>query len=558
MDRNTIIALVLSFLVLAVWNIWYSARYGEVMEVNRLQALEEAEKKPSVDGAVSLPEKEIKLFDAKESGDGRSVELRPIDPTAAPPAKRGKDGIGRSVSSLEGERLVMVDTGSTEITLSNVGGVIKSWKLTGYKNDEGETIELVTQKPILKPLSLEFASPEATEKINSSIFEIMGSRKITLTESRPTATVAFTHTLDTGFKLDKRITFHYQSYAVDIEIVLSHAGSSVAGSTFAVGWYGFGDNISSIYSYNGPVIMVDGERVAEKPDDDEKETYEGKIEWAGLSNKYYTAAFFPEEMNTKVTTRLATEGAYSTSLRIASAGNGKPIRLALYAGPKIVKDLKDQGRGFQRMINYGWLDIIAKPIYTVLIWIYGITGNFGWAIVIITILVKVIFFPLTQKSFRSMNKIRKIQPQMKILQDRYKNDKTKMNEELIALYKKHKVNPMSGCFPMLLQIPVFIALYKVLLDSIELKGADFIFWLHDLSAKDPYYITPVVMGASMFLQMKLSPQATDPMQKNLMLFMPVIFTVMFVNFPSGLVVYWLVNNLLSIAQQHYVNKEKEA
>jgi len=538
-------------MVMILWNVWYANRYADVLEANR-QAIEIA--KPE-ETAVADKKVEEPVTAPEPITSSPNMVLKPIDPTVDPNQTLANEM--EAIGEVEGEEKITVNTGSSVVTLTNVGGVIESWKLSGYPTEKGEPIELVSSKAKLKPLSLEFASADATTKINNSLYKILKSGDITLSASRPTASITFSHQLKTGFRIDKKLTFHHLSYHVDVEISLSHNNASVAGSTFAIGWYGLGDNIPSSYAYHGPVSFVDGKRKADKPDEDEKAVIEGNIEWGGLSNKYYTVAFFPQETKTAVTNRVVGEKLYSTSIRIISKGNGIPVKLGLYAGPKALSELKKESKTFKEVINYGWFDFISKPIYAMLIWFYGKTGNFGFAIIIVTVIIKVLFFPLTQKSFKSMAKMRTIQPQMKILQDRYKNNKAKMNEELIALYRKNNVNPMAGCLPMLLQIPVFISLYRVLLGSIELKGADFILWIHDLSIKDPYYITPVIMGLSMFLQQKLSPQAGDPMQRKLMMFMPVIFTVMFINFPSGLVVYWLVNNLLSIAQQYYINKEKE-
>jgi YidC/Oxa1 family membrane protein insertase len=189
----------------------------------------------------------------------------------------------------------------------------------------------------------------------------------------------------------------------------------------------------------------------------------------------------------------------------------------------------------------------------VLRFIYSYTHNYGVAIILITVLIKIIFFPLSQKSFRSMNEMKKVQPYIKIIQERYKDDKAMLNQEMMKVYKEHKVNPLGGCMPMLLQVPVFIALYNALLVSIELRGAPFMLWIQDLSEKDPYYVTPILMGASMFVQQKMTPTMGDPLQAKMMQFLPLIFTFMFLNFPVGLVIYWLVNNVLTIAQQYYMN-----
>jgi len=196
------------------------------------------------------------------------------------------------------------------------------------------------------------------------------------------------------------------------------------------------------------------------------------------------------------------------------------------------------------------------PMLIILKYLNEFVNNYGIAIIILTILIKIIFWPLGNKSYKSMKEMQKLQPKMLELRDKYKDDKQKLSQETMALYKAHKVNPMGGCLPMVIQIPVFFGLYKALLYAIELRHAPFIWWIQDLSAKDPYYITPIIMGATMFVQQKMSPPAGDPMQQKIMLFLPIIFTFLFLNFPSGLVIYWLFNNILSIGQQYYVNKQR--
>jgi YidC/Oxa1 family membrane protein insertase len=238
-------------------------------------------------------------------------------------------------------------------------------------------------------------------------------------------------------------------------------------------------------------------------------------------------------------------------------GQHERIATSYYLGPKEQQYLTLVGNNLIGALHYGWLNIIARPLVQVLKFFYSYVGNYGAAIILLTFVIKIIFWPLSHKSYKSMEKMKKIQPMMKQLKEKYKDDRQKMNQELMQLYKTYKVNPAGGCLPMLLQIPVFIGLYEALMGAVELRHASFIthfpftdiVWLADLSAKDPYYITPVIMGLSMFLQQKLSPTAGDPTQAKIMLIMPIFLTFIFLNFPSGLVVYFFTNNMLSIFQQ---------
>jgi YidC/Oxa1 family membrane protein insertase len=333
-------------------------------------------------------------------------------------------------------------------------------------------------------------------------------------------------------------------------------GPGVAGSTFGISWISIGGEEGKSYSYVGPVVLMDDKRLADNAKEKEPLVYEGNILWGGLTNKYYCNAFIPLAGGKQKLTAFKVGEKDALTLQLPS---GVTNNLAVYIGPKDHGELNKTGHEFIRMINYGWFDILANPLFSLLTWFNSFIGNFGFSIILLTVLVKLLFWPLSQASFKSVEKMKKVSPEMKMIQERYKNDRMKMNEELIALYKKYNINPMAGCLPIILQIPVFVALYKVLLESIDLKGADFIFWIHDLSMKDPYYVTPVLMGLSMLAQQKMSPASTDPLQRKLMMAMPLVFTVMFISFPSGLVIYWLVNNLLSILQQYLlIMQQKEA
>ena len=227
---------------------------------------------------------------------------------------------------------------------------------------------------------------------------------------------------------------------------------------------------------------------------------------------------------------------------------------SLYVGPKLQKELEQISEGLELTIDYGVLTFIAKPLFWLLDKINLMVGNWGWAIILLTILIKLAFYKLSETSYRSMAKMKQFSPKIQSIRERYGSDRQKMNQAMMDMYKQEKINPLGGCWPILIQIPVFIALYWVLLESVELRQAEFIFWLNDLSTKDPYYVLPLIMGASMYFQQKLNPAPPDPMQAKIMQMLPIIFTAFFAFFPSGLVLYWVVNNLLSIAQQWRITK----
>lgn len=288
----------------------------------------------------------------------------------------------------------------------------------------------------------------------------------------------------------------------------------------------------------------------------------GAVNWAGVESNYFLLAMVPLSDGFHFFGKLE-GGLYQVTLdRPLTLGPGKEsvINMSYYLGPKLESYLKGAPNHLDKALNYGWLDFLSKPLITVLNFFYNYVGNYGLAIIILTIVIKIIFWPLSHKSYKSMEQMKKIQPLMQKLKEKYKDDRQKMNQELMRLYKTYKVNPAGGCLPMLLQIPVFIALYEALMGAIELRHAPFIahvpftnlVWLADLSAKDPYYVTPLLMGLTTFLQQKLSPSAGDPTQAKIMMIMPVFLTFIFLNFPSGLVVYFITNNVLSIAQQWWI------
>ncbi|MEN8168502.1 MAG: membrane protein insertase YidC, partial [Pseudomonadota bacterium] len=229
----------------------------------------------------------------------------------------------------------------------------------------------------------------------------------------------------------------------------------------------------------------------------------------------------------------------------------------LYIGPKLQDKLETIAEGLELTVDYGWLTVLAKPIFWLLKTIHDFVGNWGWSIILLTIIIKAAFYKLSETSYKSMANMRKLTPRLQAMKDRYGDDKQRLNQAMMEMYKKEKVNPLGGCLPILVQIPVFIALYWVLLESVELRQAPFILWMDNLSAKDPYFILPLIMGVSMFVQQKLNPAPPDPMQAKIMMSLPFVFTIFFAFFPAGLVLYWVVNNLISIAQQWYITRKIE-
>jgi YidC/Oxa1 family membrane protein insertase len=327
---------------------------------------------------------------------------------------------------------------------------------------------------------------------------------------------------------------------------------------------------------------VDGHLVEQDPGDlgDSEDTdnrAKGQnIDFVALSIPYFIGSISPAQPYEESSTKPAIRGSVQDKTMLATLvtplsklenGQQKSWDFMVYYGPRDLSVLEPLGHGLAASVDFGWFDVIAKPMLMALNFFYGLIPNYGIAIIIVTILVKLLFWPLTRKSYKSMREMQKLQPHVKRLREKFKDDKQRMNQEIMQLYKTYKVNPAGGCLPMLVQIPVFIAFYKVLGNAIELRHAPFMLWINDLSAPDrlnigfhiPYTgglpVLTLLMGASMFIQQKMTPTAGDPTQAKIMLMMPIVFTFMFINFPAGLVLYWLVNNVLTIGQQYLINRK---
>jgi len=373
----------------------------------------------------------------------------------------------------------------------------------------------------------------------------------------------------------KNLSFRQDEYRINADITVTNTSGSTVSGNATVEWThpylartvkksgGFFSGQPSeadtpakfTYFINGKVEKTEFKDItADK-------TLEGEILWTSFEDKYFISAILPQkDLPHQVRVGRPSENALACQILFPvislKPGESKTYTCALYLGPKEISILSKQGSKLEKCIDFGWFDIVAKPLLIAMDFFYRFCGNYGIAIILITLIIKILFWPLTHKSFQSMKDMQKLQPEMAKLKEKYKDKKEDLNREVMALYKKYNVNPLGGCLPILLQIPVFIALYRVLQDSIELRHANFIsFWINDLSSLDPTYISPLLMGASMFYQQKMTPSSADPAQAKMMLMMPVIFTFMFLSFPSGLVLYWLVNNVLSIAQQLYINKQ---
>ena len=297
--------------------------------------------------------------------------------------------------------------------------------------------------------------------------------------------------------------------------------------------------------------------------DDKAHSYKVEGGWvAWLQHYFVTAWISPKDETNQVTARKDSQGNYivgftAAALNIPVASQAE-TSISLYAGPKIQGNLKTLAPGLELTVDYGFLWFIAQPIFWLLQHIHALLGNWGWSIIVLTMIIKLMFFPLSAASYKSMARMRAVAPKLAALKEQFGDDRQKMSQAMMELYKKEKINPLGGCLPILVQMPVFLSLYWVLLESVEMRQAPWMFWITDLSIKDPFFILPIIMGVTMFIQMQLNPTPPDPMQAKVMKMMPIIFTFFFLWFPAGLVLYWVVNNCLSIAQQWYITRQIEA
>jgi YidC/Oxa1 family membrane protein insertase len=413
--------------------------------------------------------------------------------------------------------------------------------------------------------------------LQRSAFRATGEND-TIDASQEAKTVDFSWTSPQGITMIKTYSFSPGSYEIGMEVkVRNLSGRAVEDNLTVSLRKSLKESEASRYTFSGPAAYVDGELLEiERKKIAEQGTHAGRISWVAMEDQYFANAIIPEQdQQANLNVTLGSDDVVQTTY-VDPAGPVAPntertYQYKLYYGPKSLGALRSVGSNLGKMLDFGFFDVLAKPLLYAMNAIYGFIPNYGIAIIIITLGVKLLFWPLSNKSYESMSQMKKLQPKMAEIREKYKNDKKMMNQELMNLYKVYKVNPLGGCLPMVLQIPVFFAFYKMLYQAIELRHAPFFLWINDLSAPDrlfnfaidvplmaPPYGIPVltlIMGASMFLQQKMSPPPGDPAQAKMMMFMPIFFTFIFINFPSGLVLYWLVNNILSIAQQHYITKK---
>ena len=462
---------------------------------------------------------------------------------------------------------IPLETDEYSAVFSTRGAALKSFQLKKYRTSidkNAKLIELVKNRADLPaPLTVSFGGSDFNIPDNA-LYEARGAADAAQNPNEG-GQLIFTLEYPGLLKVEKIYRFHRGKYNFDLEVRTTNLTSNAVNQVTSLNWHELIDQNAKPdeYGHDGPVSMVakNIEREDLKKMASSK-TMGPDVSWGGFETKYFIAAMIPQTPSL-TTLSLTKDAQNNVSVTLKSPktlippGQTGSNSYSLYLGPKDHSLLSASNAGLENAIDFGdWLKWLAMPLLISLKFIYNnFIHNYGIAIILLTLIIKIIFWPLGNKSYRSMKEMQKLQPKIAEMREKYKDDKARISQEMMALYKSHKVNPLGGCLPMVIQIPVFFGLYKTLLFAIELRHSPLIWWIQDLSAKDPYYITPIIMGATMFVQQKMTPPAGDPMQAKIMLFMPIIFTVMFLNFPSGLVIYWLFNNVISIGQQYYINKQ---
>jgi YidC/Oxa1 family membrane protein insertase len=540
----------LAFVAMLMWQQW-QLDYGPQPEISSQV------KDPSLPEQAAdedLPN----IVDLPDQADGLSVDTNSTLETR--------------VASVPG-RLINVETDVVIALIDSKGGVIRSLKLKKYpvSLDQPELgLELIHNDPeSIHVLPSGLRNRSNTAPTHHSVYQAAKSKYV-LQDSEDRLIVPFLWEQD-GIRVIKTYEFRRGDYLIDVKHrVENNTSQDWQGSQYRQIQRTRPLSKSRILiTYTGAVYYNE-EVKYEKVDFDDMEDSQLKLNfqggWIAMLQHYFLSAWIPPQDGTNLAYSIANTSrqpaTYTIGLRSAnklvSPGNSTEFTSQLFVGPKLVKRLEEIAPGLELTVDYGVLTFLSKPLYWLLSLYHSYVGNWGLAIILLTLTIKAVFYKLSETSYRSMAKMRKVGPRLKTLKERYGSDKKRMNQAMMELYKTEKINPMGGCLPILVQIPVFIALYWALLETVDLRQAPFIFWIKDLSVQDPFYVLPVIMGISMLIQQKLNPTPPDPIQAKVMMALPFVFTFFFAFFPSGLVLYWVINNILSIAQQWVITKRIDA
>ena len=509
---------------------------------------------PSAVPAAAKPDSAAIPTPTQVNKEAAKAAATPVAATAA---------VGEKITLKNGEIELEIDTQGSRITRA----VLLNQFSDAY---EGKRVILFDQNPARRYEAhsglIGQSAAQASYPNHTSVFKRVPVRE-GLDPNRHVALMAESG----GMKLTKTYSLDEKGFAVKVSHTVQNTGADTATPMIYLQLMRNGDRPpgeSQFYqTFIGPAVFTQEGKFQKIDFGDIEKNKASHVKsasdgWFGIVQHYFVSAWIPQnEAAREFYTRRVENNLYSVGLIQAlpalAPGAQQTHEAVLFSGPQLQDVLEKLAPGLDLVVDYGWLTFLAKPIYWLLDQLYGVVANWGWAIVLLTIIIKLIFYPLSAASYKSMAKMKAVTPRLMKLRELYANDKAKLNQAMMELYKTEKINPLGGCLPILIQIPVFIALYWVLLASVEMRNAPWLGWVTDLSVPDPYYILPVIMAITMFIQTKLNPPPPDPIQAKVMMFMPIIFSIFFFFFPAGLVLYWLVNNILSIAQQYYVMKQIE-
>jgi len=555
-QARLLIAFILSFLVWVLWNYYFLDK-------------PDIEKKVEKQEIISVDKK-----DYEKSKNEPEQHIEPVEKKTA--GIKEKTPAGSEINNRT-PQIISVNNPFYSIKISDKGTAFKSFVL----NDYNETIkkdsdykEIVSEENSVGTIKTEFGG------VNAGIGDIFYNTEFKGNNvdvfDRPEKLV-YSCLSSTGLIVEKTYTFFPDSYLISLDVVIKNETDNTIKDDFIVSLVKHFEGEGSRIGFEGSSALIQGKLETEKITDiDELKTYNGKIQWVAIQDRYFISSIIPENivdatMKTFPVNDKLIENQYIQSVMGLVPGESQRFTYKIYIGPASVQTLETLNCDLDKAINFGWFDLLAKPCLWLMNFLYGFIPNFGIVIIILTIIIKIVLWPLGNKGYKSMNEMKKLQPLMAEIREKHKENKQKMNEEIMSLYKTYKINPLGGCLPMVAQIPIFIAFYRMLFGAIELRHAPFFLWINDLSAPDrlfnfditiPFMEPPfgipvltIVMGATMFLQQKMQPPPGDPAQAKMMMLMPLFFTFIFINFSSGLVLYWLVNNVLGIMQQYYISKK---
>jgi YidC/Oxa1 family membrane protein insertase len=559
-QSRLMLAIALSFAVLFIWSFFFVDTPPEKVTEQTPTTATDSAKSTNTEENTQTPEQ----------------ALKPLTSDTQATATPEKSGAAVTNNTTALQRTILVSTPLYDVVINEKGARFDSFTLHKYH-------ETVAPDSAFKEV-IRVSEGVGTLELGSLDNSIVGLREASfvaqtdqdqINVSNGETELRLLWSNDQGVAIERKYRFSADTYLIQSEVTLQNLGGAPIKDNFFVSLKGFEPTTKNAYGFEGPSGYIDEslEQIKVKKIEDNPST-PGKITWVGIEDRYFLNSILPAEIVDGSMGLSVKDGLIENRLiwPVDTIGpqSQKVYAFDLYFGPKKIDILKTMGHNLEKAVNFGMFDILARPCLWLLNFLHGYIPNFGIAIIILTLLVKLLLWPLGSKSYKSMNDMRKLQPLMSEIREKYKDDKKMMNQELMGLYKTYKINPMGGCLPMVVQIPVFFGLYRMLYQAIELRHAPFMFWINDLSAPDrlfefgfsiPFMQPPfgipvltIVMGASMLLQQKMSPPPGDPTQAKMMMFMPIVFTFIFINFSSGLVLYWLTNNILSISQQYYIQK----